>query len=97
MVDDSFPQLSLFDTCNDHGYDLRLFHHPHQAQNLLLTHLLCFSFVVSSEQAICHQRWILFVFFGFLTAYHHGTATEMEGRKAKDTVQRKQHAQSRAQ
>jgi hypothetical protein len=45
-----------------------------------------FFFCHVSEQAICYQRWILFVFSIFLTAYHHGTATEMEGMKAKDTV-----------
>jgi hypothetical protein len=45
-----------------------------------------FFFCHVSEQAICYQRWILFVFSIFLTAYHHSTATEMEGMKAKDTV-----------
>jgi hypothetical protein len=47
---------------------------------------IVFFFCHVSEQAICYQRWILFVFSIFLTAYHHGTATEMEGMKAKDTV-----------
>jgi hypothetical protein len=45
-----------------------------------------FFFCHVSEQAICYQRWILFVFSDFLTAYHHGTATETEGMKSKDTV-----------
>jgi hypothetical protein len=58
-----------------------------------------FFFCHVSEQAICYQRWILFVFSIFLTAYHHGTTTEMEGMnesKGYGTLQRKQHAQSTA-
>lgn len=99
MVDGSFPQLSILDSCNDHGYDLRLFHHPHQAQTLLLTHLLCFFFCHVSEQAICYQRWILFVFFDFLNGISswHGDGNARNESKGYGTLQRKQHAQSRAQ
>jgi hypothetical protein len=53
---------------------------------LYCSRIYCVFFCHVSEQAICYQRWILFVFSIFLTAYHHGTATEMEGMKAKDTV-----------
>jgi hypothetical protein len=65
MVDGSFLQLSLLlDPCKDHDYDLRLFHHPHRAQTLLLTHLLCFSFVM-----LANKRFVasvgFYLFFRF--------------------------------
>jgi hypothetical protein len=65
MVDGSFPQLSLLlNSCNDHGYDLRLFHYPHQAQTLLLTHLLCFSFVMlASKRFVTSVGFYLFFRF----------------------------------
>jgi hypothetical protein len=66
---------------------------------LYCSRIYCVFFCHVSKQAIRYQRWILFVFSIFLTAYHHGTATEMEGMnesKGYGTLQRKQHAQSTA-
>jgi len=46
-----------------------------------------FFFCHVSKQASDSLPALDFICFSvFLTAYHHGTATEMEGMKAKDTV-----------
>jgi len=90
MVEGSFLRLSLSNTCNDHGYDLRL---PTTCTWLriycsriywvfLLSHLASKRFVTSVG---------FYLFFRFPNGiYHHGTATEMGGRTAStgyDTAQ----------